>query len=88
MSTEIVRRLREACTGGIHCQCSYRLAADEIERLHADVVALRDALREHAIVGLYEPASEVRYRCDICEAIWPYTAPEQHQPGCLAARKG
>lgn len=48
MTTEIVRRLREACTGGRDCQCSYRLAADEIERLQADCEMWQRQSGEHA----------------------------------------
>lgn len=43
-ASDIVRRLNEACTGGLDCQCTYRVAADDIQRLRDTNVKLVDQI--------------------------------------------
>lgn len=73
MTQSLVRRLREACTGGRTCECSYRLAADEIERLQdeASLRKLAEAERDgllRQIEGYRADAERYRFIRD-CRSI-------------------
>lgn len=42
----VAKKLREACTGGRECQCSYRVGADEIDRLEYALHRAKERIEE------------------------------------------